>query len=308
MTRTLNLIIIRNNYRIMNLLKKLLLVHVPKILPKRVVIKYWISLSMAQGFLTHSDYIKSISKFDSKFSKDLYLVKMSDGILLIQNISRISRFLRGKSYASTRLYNQYTDKTFEVKVNDIAKNEGIFLDIGANIGEFSIAAAAKFKGINIVAFEPDPVAFACLQFNIELSNLTNRVTIINAALSDKSGIFPFYIATKNADSSFVEPKSFTEIIKVKSYRADQFMQENKIKSILFLKMDAEGFEPEILTGFGRRIYDISFFAIDVGPEREGLETVDQVKSILESSKVHIKVFSNYGKRKFLNAYQAIHEA
>lgn len=292
----------------MNLLKKLLLVHIPKILPERVVIKYWISLSMAQGFLTHSDYIKSISKFDSRFSQDLYLVKMSDGILLIQNISRINRFLRGKSYASTRLYNQYTNKTFEVEVNDVAKNEGIFLDIGANIGEFSIAVAAKFKGINIVAFEPDPVAFICLQFNIESSNLANRVTIINAALSNKSGSFPFYIATENADSSFIQPKSFTEIINVSSYRADHFMQENKIKSILFLKMDAEGFEPEILAGFGRRIDDISFFAIDVGPERDGLETVDQVKSILESSKVSIKIFSDYGKRKFLNAYQETREA
>ena len=292
----------------MNSLKKLLLVHIPKILPKRVVIKYWISLSMVQGFLTHSDYIKSVSKFDSRFSQDLYLVTMSDGTLLIQNISRLSRFLRGKRYASARLYNQYTNKTFEVEVNDIAKNEGIFLDIGANIGEFSIAAAAKFKGIKIVAFEPDPVAFICLQFNIESSNLANRVTIINAALSDKSGSFPFYIATKNADSSFIQPKSFTEIIKVRSYRADQFMQENKIKSILFLKMDAEGFEPEILAGFGRRIDDISFFAIDVGPERDGLETVDQVKSMLESSKVRIKIFSEYGKRKFLNAYQETREA
>ena len=292
----------------MNSLKKLLLVHIPKILPKRVVIKYWISLSMVQGFLTHSDYIKSVSKFDSRFSQDLYLVKMSDGILLIQNISRLSRFLRGKSYASTRLYNQYTNKTFEVEVNDIAKNKGTFLDIGANIGEFSIAAASKFKGINIVAFEPDPVAFICLQFNIESSNLANRVTIINAALSDKSGSFPFYISTKNADSSFIQPKSFTEIISVRSYRADQFMQENKIKSILFLKMDAEGFEPEILAGFGRRIDDISFFAIDVGPERDGLETVDQVKSMLESSKVRIKIFSEYGKRKFLIAYQETREA
>jgi FkbM family methyltransferase len=308
MTRTLNLMIIRNTYRIMNLLKKLLLVHIPKILPKRVVVKYLIFLSMSQGFLTNSDYIKSISKFDSKFSQDLYLVKMSDGILLIQNISRLSRFVRGKSYASNRLYNQYTNKTFEVEVNDLAKNKGIFLDIGANIGEFSIAAASKFKGINIVAFEPDPVAFICLQFNIESSNLANRVTIINAALSDKSGSFPFYIATENADSSFIQPKSFTEIIKVRSYRADQFMQENKIKSILFLKMDAEGFEPEILAGFGRRIDDISFFAIDVGPERDGLETVDQVKSIIESSKVRIKVFSDYGKRKFLNAYQETREA
>lgn len=292
----------------MNSLKKLLLVHIPKILPKRVVIKYWISLSMVQGFLTHSDYIKSVSKFDSRFSQDLYLVTMSDGTLLIQNISRLSRFLRGKRYASARLYNQYTNKTFEVEVSDIAKNEGIFLDIGANIGEFSIAAAAKFKGIKIVAFEPDPVAFICLQFNIESSNLANRVTIINAALSDKSGSFPFYIATKNADSSFIQPKSFTEIIKVRSYRADQFMQENKVKSILFLKMDAEGFEPEILAGFGRRIDDISFFAIDVGPERDGLETVDQVKSMLESSKVRIKIFSEYGKRKFLNAYQETREA
>jgi len=287
----------------MILLKKLLLVHIPKFLPKKVVIKYWIFLSMTQGFLTNRDYIKSISKFDSKFSQDLYLVKMSDGNMLIQNKSRISRFLRGKRHASTRLYSQYTDKIFEEEIKYIAMNKGIFLDIGANIGEFSIALAVKFKGSKIVAFEPDPVAFVCLQFNIESSNLADRVTIINAALSDKSGTFPFYIATKNADSSFIKPKTFTEIVNVKSYRADQFMQENKIKSILFLKMDAEGFEPEILAGFGRRIIDVSFFAIDVGPERDGLETVDEVKNVLESSNVRIKIFSDYGKRKFLNAYQ-----
>ena len=308
MIQTIDFVTIGNTHRIMIFLKKLLLVHIPNRLPKRIIIKYWISLSRTQGFLTNKDFIKSISKFDSKFSQDLYLVKMSDGDLLIQNLSRISRFLRGKSYASTRLYNQYTNNVFEVEVNDIAKNKGIFLDVGANIGEFSIATAAKFKGIKIVAFEPDPVAFICLKFNIESSNLANRVTIINAALSDKSGSFPFYIATKNADSSFIKPKNFTEIIKVRSYRADQFMQENKIKSILFLKMDAEGFEPEILAGFGGRIDDVSFFAIDVGPERDGLETVDQVKNMLESSKVRIKVFSDHGKRKFLNAFQETREA
>jgi hypothetical protein len=121
-------------------------------------------------------------------------------------------------------------------------------------------------------------------------------------LSDKSGIYPFYVSTKNADSSFIEPKNFTDIIEVQSLRADEFILTNKIASITLLKMDAEGFEPEIIAGFGDQIVNIEFFAIDVGPERYGQETSIEIKNTLESKGITVKINSPIGKRKFLNAY------
>jgi FkbM family methyltransferase len=280
----------------------MLLIQVPRFVPKALVIWYWIILSLSQGFLTNSHYIKSIKKFDSKISNDLYLINASDGKILIQNLSRISRFLRGKKHASSRLYLQYTSRYFSINdINNSARDVVIF-DIGANIGEFSIAIAEKINRCRIFAFEPDPVAFECLKYNIDESEITNRITLINMALSNKSGIYPFYVSTKNADSSFIEPKNFTDIIEVQSLRGDEFILANKIASITLIKMDAEGFEPEIIAGFGDQIVNIEFFAIDVGPERYGQETSIEIKNTLESKGITVKINLPIGKRKFLNAY------
>jgi FkbM family methyltransferase len=285
-----------------NYLKKILLVRVPKLVPNNLLIKYWILLSFSQGFVTNNHRIKSIRKFESKMSNDLHLIEATDGEILIQNISRISRFLRGKSHAANRLYAQYTNELLSLGAVEQSKNKVVFFDVGANIGEFSIAIAEKFSNFQIFAFEPDPVAFECLRYNIASLNLSNCVSIYNLALSDKSGFYPFYVSTKNADSSFIKPKSYTKIIKIQSSRAEDFMLANKIEFITMLKMDAEGFEPEIISGFGTQISSIKFLAIDVGPERDGQETALEIENALRAQGMSTTIYSLLGGRKFLNAF------
>ena len=50
-------------------------------------------------------------------------------------------------------------------------------------------------------------------------------------------------------------------------RLDQLMNELKLDKIKLLKLEAEGFEPEILIGAGDRLKDIEYIAIDGGYER-----------------------------------------
>ena len=283
-------------------LKKILLVQVPRYVPNNLLIKYWVLLSFIQGVVTHSHRIKSISKFESKISNDLYLVKATDGEILIQNISRVNRFLRGKSHAVNRLYAQYINNLLSLDTVKKSNNKIVIFDIGANIGEFSCAIVEKFSNFQIFAFEPDPVAFECLKYNIAALNLSNCVSIYNLALSDKSGFYPFYVSTKNADSSFIQPKNYTKVIRVESLRADNFMLEHKIEFITMLKMDAEGFEPEVISGLGKKISSVGFFAIDVGPERNGQETVVEIDNILRSQGMYTRIYSPLGRRKFLNAF------
>ena len=78
------------------------------------------------------------------------------------------------------------------------------------------------------------------------------------------------IATSNGDSSLIKPKNFQETIKVEVIRLDQLMNELKLEKVKLLKLEAEGFEPEILIGAGERIKDIEYIAIDGGYER-GIE-------------------------------------
>lgn len=286
-------------------LKILLLGVIPSLLPYSFLSRYWITLSQFQRFFRKSDYIHSIHKYQQGNSTNLFLLKMSDGEILIQDLMRSSRFLRGRKYATNRLFDQYVrDKDNFNKLISKVVDRLLVFDIGANIGEFAIAVASKFPNSLIYAFEPDPVAHECLKFNVNAMHLCKKIKTVDEALSNQSGLSSFYVSTANADSSLIAPSSYSNIIKLNCVRGDQFMQQEKIENISLLKMDAEGFEPEILEGFGDQLNQIDFFAIDVGPERAGVDTEFEVSQILRKQGTHFELFEDAGSRKFLNAHWA----
>jgi len=277
---------------------------VPTILPESFLLRYWIILSQFQRFFRKSEYIQSIQKYQRDPATNLFLLKMSDGEFLIQNLRRVSRFLRGRNYATNRLFNQYVRSTYNFsKLITEDCDQFVVFDIGANVGEFSVAVACRFPNSLIYAFEPDPIAYECLKFNVNAINLSTKIVTVDKALSNQSGLSSFYVSTANADSSLIEPSSYSNIIKLNCITGDQFMQNENIQNISLLKMDAEGFEPEILEGFGGQLIQIDFFAIDVGPERAGADTEIEVTQILGKQGLQIDLIEDDGTRKFINAYR-----
>ena len=154
--------------------------------------------------------------------------------------------------------------------------DSLVIDIGAHVGEFAIAAAPYAK--NIICFEPDPIVRAALIENTK--NLKN-VNVLPFALSDQTKTAKFFVATAHADSSFVEPEKYDLIIQVDARRLDSLNIETNSYSRVILKMDAEGFEPEVLEGGGNWLNKLDIVAIDVSPERMGADTYKEVKKILE---------------------------
>lgn len=286
-------------------LKILLLGVIPPLLPHSLLSRYWIILSQFQRLFRKSEYIHSIHLYRQSHSTNLFLLEMSDGEFLIQNLLRTSRFLRGQKYASNRLFDQYVrDKDNFNKLSSNEVDRFVVFDVGANIGEFAIAVASKFPNSLIYAFEPDPVAYECLKFNVSAMHLFQNIKTVDKALSNQTGIGSFYVSTANADSSLIAPSNYSSIIKLNCIRGDQFMQQENLENISLLKMDAEGFEPEILEGFGNQLNQIDFFAIDVGPERAGVDTELEVSQILKKQGAQLELFKDAGSRKFLNAHWA----
>lgn len=162
---------------------------------------------------------------------------------------------------------------------DVRVEEGdVVLDIGANIGEFSCGVSKIAK--QIFSIEPDPAVFPCLVKNAEGKK---NISAYQLALSNQDGDASFYISTKDADSSLVQPKEFSRVINIRVQTLDAFMREAGLERVDFLKIEAEGWEPEILAGAIETLKRTRAVAVDSGPERYGNTTVDDVRAALRDA-------------------------
>ena len=121
------------------------------------------------------------------------------------------------------------------------KDEDTFLDIGANVGVYTILASGE-KKCKSIAIEPIPRTFNYLKRNVELNQIQDKVKLYNIGLSNKNGALYF---TDDKDSmNHVVDKEVPNSIKVKVYSLDDLINE----PINFIKLDVEGFEKFVLDG------------------------------------------------------------
>jgi len=127
----------------------------------------------------------------------------------------------------------------------ILKPGMIFVDIGANIGYFSLVSA-KLVGDQgqVYAFEPDPDNFNLLEKNIKVNNYKNIIAV-NKAVSDKSGKARLYLEPDNLCGHSLVVKNGNKFVEVEIIILDEFLKDKKIDVI---KIDVEGFEPVVLEG------------------------------------------------------------
>ena len=139
----------------------------------------------------------------------------------------------------------YEKETIQYIVNYVPKN-GVFVDVGANIGAISIFVAKMRPDINVISFEPSSFNFSFLSANKQLNNLSN-ITLINAAVHLDGGkeISFFNNGIRNGGSSFFnDDKSQIEEI-VKTVSLDDYFELNDI-NVDLIKVDVEGFELTVL--------------------------------------------------------------
>jgi len=134
----------------------------------------------------------------------------------------------------------------------LEERSGVFVDIGANIGVFSICIGSR-PGIEVVAFEPEPLNYRRLKQNIT-SNSAARVRPFNLACGcDNGGFLDFTVPFgKNRGVPFVgrypNPPIFALELRVPCVTVDSFLAREGISTICGFKIDVEGFELEVLRG------------------------------------------------------------
>lgn len=128
----------------------------------------------------------------------------------------------------------------------ILEKDDVVFDCGANIGLFSTIAA--WKGCITYAFEP----IYENQLHLEKSkNLyQNLIKICPFALGEKVGIAKFYMCDKNISHTMIKNQAdhLENCIDVEITTIDQFVKDNKIEKLDFIKADIEGAERYMLMG------------------------------------------------------------
>lgn len=120
----------------------------------------------------------------------------------------------------------------------------VFLDVGANIGLYSVIAASRSLAPRVIAFEPD--ARNRLQFgaNLLLNGVHDRVEIRAEAVSDGDGVRRFAPApASSTGQSHIVTEGGLEVRAVTLDAAVPVADRR-----IFIKMDIEGHEPAALAG------------------------------------------------------------
>ncbi len=148
--------------------------------------------------------------------------------------------------SSAFVYASHPDQLEVAELRALADDQSVFLDIGANIGAYSILLMDKVK--KLYAFEAHPHTANLCKMNFLLNGLSEN-QVISSAVSDSNQ--PLYFSNlENGDPLNTIVAKNAEAIEVPSITLDQFMQDNVFApgTNFLLKIDVEGFEHHVLQG------------------------------------------------------------
>ena len=146
--------------------------------------------------------------------------------------------------------------TYEPKIQDLIlrtlKPGAVFIDVGANIGTFTIPAAKRVGSSGrVVAIEAAPEVFSTLKKNAAANGVNNIELICAAAAAsdDNSEFYPAPVDHFGMGSR--APQFNAEPITVRSVTLDSLVQNFSLSSVDLIKIDVEGFEIDALKGAAR---------------------------------------------------------
>ena len=149
---------------------------------------------------------------------------------------------------------EFTEMCFLIHV---LRDHDLFVDVGANVGSFTILAGVAV-GACVIAFEPVPASFSRLDQNIRLNRMENRVTALNLAVGAAEGDIPF-TSDEGAMNHVAPPeerRSGNIVVPISTL--DSTLGE---QSPALMKIDVEGYETPALEGAAQTLQRESLHSV-----------------------------------------------
>ncbi len=154
---------------------------------------------------------------------------------------------------------EWENETFDV-IDYFVKKKDTVIDIGCWIGSLSLYLAAN--GAKVYAIEPDPVAYAGFLENIRLNpTLETSIFAFDIAISPKTNPVTLHARqTYGGSSSSILNRTLDKqhACEVKGVSFSDFIEQNKLQQVDFIKMDIEGGEFEVLPSMDEALKQLNF--------------------------------------------------
>ena len=144
--------------------------------------------------------------------------------------------------------NGYYEKGLVKMLKDNIPANGIFVDVGANIGSISIPLARMRPDITIIAVEASPWIFNILKKNVETNNVVNITPVNNAVYSESGRTLPMYAPKDLFGKGSLKAVYTKDAEMVETITIDDIKIRFNLSSIHFIKVDVEGFEASVFSG------------------------------------------------------------
>lgn len=211
---------------------------------------------LSQGWGVRSMWEFVVAQLASRRVPGEVCVELANGTRLL-----VPPHMKGAAHFIYPGMNEFDEMAF---VLHFLRPDDLFADIGANIGAYTVLAAAGI-GARGVAFEPSPTTFAALSRNIALNGMGDRVRLRNVALGGKPGHLEFtrglgtenFVVTGNSGYT-----GATDRIEISTLDAELAGCSPKL-----MKIDVEGFETEVFSAADAVLGDPSVAAMII--ERNG---------------------------------------
>ncbi|MCP2729721.1 FkbM family methyltransferase [Symplocastrum sp. BBK-W-15] len=233
-------------------------------------IKQRIMLNKLKLILFNS-YIKYLEKFPIKKGKYriAQILKYLFGSAIYE-IDGVKLELNPISITDQRLISaKGHDPLVKELIMTLLNQGGTFLDIGANIGYFSLGAA-KMPNVKVLAFEPSPRELIRLYRNICLNNYTN-VIVFPYGLAESNKTLPLYLSSDYHPgmNSVLDLQSSAKLptVNCQFFALDRLIPESILEDIRLCKIDVEGFEISVLNGMknSMKFMNQATFVVEISP-------------------------------------------
>ena len=203
-------------------------------------------------------------------------------------------FIRGMAQVIGEMYIFCEEEPEQIKL----KAEGVYLDLGANIGT-TVINASNIIGDEGKIIAIEPVTTDVLNKNLQKNNI-NNVTVIPKAVSDKAGFIDIDVSASGIDSRLDKVGRKGKTVKVELTTIDNIVNDQNLSKVNLIKMDIEGAEESAILGAVNTIekfkpnWTIASYHIDFVGEPQHPKLIKLLKTfgyeIIEIPGQHIYAF------------------